>query len=119
MGARRGGAAVAASSEWRGDDGIRQPAGDLHAWQPGTNQTLCGLALSRSRLLRFPHVPWGRLAAPDAAPPAAPGAAPGAAPDADAGDGAGPVGEACRRCRAATGHVRQGRRPWTRDLPRP
>jgi hypothetical protein len=52
------GIAVAASSEWPGEEGSRQPAGDSHAWRPGTNQTLCGLALSRTRLLRFPHVPW-------------------------------------------------------------
>lgn len=49
---------VAASSQWVDEDGVRQPSGDVHAWTPGTNQTLCGLALSRSRLARYPHVPW-------------------------------------------------------------
>ncbi|MEU4447661.1 hypothetical protein AB0K14_35835 [Actinosynnema sp. NPDC050801] len=49
---------VAASSQWVDEDGIRQPSGDVHAWAPGTNQTLCGQALSRSRLGRFRHVPW-------------------------------------------------------------
>jgi hypothetical protein len=53
--ARVTGAATAASSEVPGADGTRAPAGELHAWLPGTNQTLCGLALSRSRLIRFPH----------------------------------------------------------------
>ena len=50
--------AVAASSEWIGPDGVRQPGGEVHAWRQGTNQTVCGLALSRSRLRRFPHVPF-------------------------------------------------------------
>ena len=31
---------------------------EVHAWAPGTNQTLCGLALSRSQLGRYPHVDW-------------------------------------------------------------
>jgi hypothetical protein len=51
-------AAVAASSEWFDGSGVRQPAGEAHAWQPGRNETVCGLALSRSRLRRFPHVPF-------------------------------------------------------------
>ncbi len=53
-----GNAAVAASSEWHDPEYGRQPAGDTHAWLPGTNQTLCGLALSRSGLRRFAGVPW-------------------------------------------------------------
>ncbi|MEV7628778.1 hypothetical protein [Actinoplanes sp. NPDC089786] len=52
------GAATAASSQASGPDGGRVPAGEVHAWLPGTNQTVCGLALSRTRLLRFPHVPF-------------------------------------------------------------
>jgi len=51
-------AAVAASSQWTDDTGVRQPGGEVHAWLPGQNQTLCGLALSRSALRRFPHVPF-------------------------------------------------------------
>src|SRR5213082_2143396 len=47
---------VAASSEWIDDHGLRQPGGDAHAWLPGTNQTLCGLQLSRSRLRGFAHI---------------------------------------------------------------
>ncbi|MBO4209496.1 hypothetical protein [Micromonospora echinofusca] len=51
-------AAVAASSEWRDGAGVRQPGGEVHAWRSGQNQTLCGVPLSRSRLRRFPHVPF-------------------------------------------------------------
>lgn len=50
--------AVAASSSWRDDDGTRLPAGDVHAWRPRQNQTLCGVPLHRARLDRFPHVLW-------------------------------------------------------------
>jgi hypothetical protein len=52
------GFAVAASSEWIDPDGVRRPGGEVHGWVPGTNQTVCGLALSRSRLIRYPHVEW-------------------------------------------------------------
>ncbi|MCR3750666.1 hypothetical protein [Lentzea californiensis] len=55
---QRGMPSVAASSTWRDEDGVRQPAGDVHAWWPGTNQTLCGTPLSRARLDRFQHVLW-------------------------------------------------------------
>ena len=50
------GYAVASSIEWIDPDGVRRPGGEMHAWTPGTNQTLCGLALSRSRLGCYPHV---------------------------------------------------------------
>jgi hypothetical protein len=50
--------AVAASAEWVDESGVRQPGGEAHAWQPGQNQTVCGLALTRSALRRFPHVPF-------------------------------------------------------------
>jgi hypothetical protein len=50
--------AVAASSSWCDDEGTRLPAGDVHAWWPRQNQTLCGVPLSRARLDRFPHVLW-------------------------------------------------------------
>jgi hypothetical protein len=50
------GAAVAASAEWTDASGVRQPGGEVHAWQPGRNETVCGVALSRSRLRRFPHI---------------------------------------------------------------
>jgi hypothetical protein len=51
-------AAVAASGECTGPDGARAPTGLVHAWRQGTRQTLCGVLLSRSGLLRFPHVDW-------------------------------------------------------------
>jgi hypothetical protein len=94
--------AVAASSELAGSgpDGSRQPAGEVHAWQPGTNQTACGLALSRSRLRRFPHVAW-EYATTDVLT------------EADR------VGSICRRCLAAASASRRGERPWTRTNPRP
>jgi hypothetical protein len=50
--------AVAASRAWIDPDGVRRPGGEVHGWVPGTNQTLCGLALSRSALTRYPHVDW-------------------------------------------------------------
>jgi hypothetical protein len=71
----------------------------VHAWRPGTNQTLCGLQLSRSGLLRFPHVDWSD-------------AQPATGRDADR------VREVCPRCAAAMGRRRDERR-WTRSNPRP
>ncbi|XVQ85607.1 hypothetical protein ACQP2K_43620 [Microbispora siamensis] len=94
----RGEPSVAASGEWRDEDGARKPAGEAHAWWPGTNQTVCGLALSRSRLHRFHHVSW-----PDAFP--------------ESGGAADEVRRVCPRCRAATGKGR--RRLWQRTSPRP
>ncbi|GGP82002.1 hypothetical protein [Saccharothrix coeruleofusca] len=92
-------AAVAASSRWVDEDGVRQPAGDVHAWTRGTNQTLCGLALSRSELARFPHVPWA-----DAVWLAQ-------------------TGERslwlCPRCSAALTPRKERGRSWTRVRPRP
>ena len=55
---------VAASDEIIDEDGIRRPAGDVHAWVPGTNQSVCGLALSRSRLRRYPPVTSNPLPLP-------------------------------------------------------
>jgi hypothetical protein len=75
--------AVAASSEWIDPDGVRRPGGEVHAWTPGTNQTLCGLALSRSRLARYPHVDWE-----DIRP--------------ESGRHADAVGRVCPRCDAGT-----------------
>lgn len=80
-------------------EGVRRPAGEVHGWQPGLNQTLCGLALSRSRLARFPHVTWA-----DADP------ARGAHADQVVGR--------CPRCAAALG-LKRDSRPWTRIDPRP
>ncbi|SDG57134.1 hypothetical protein SAMN05216553_109134 [Lentzea fradiae] len=75
--------AVAASSSWRDDEGTRMPSGDVHAWWPGQNQTLCGVQLSRARLAKFPGVLWA---------------------DARWGEGTAdtPVMALCRKCSAAT-----------------
>ncbi|MDI6104159.1 hypothetical protein QLQ12_36765 [Actinoplanes sp. NEAU-A12] len=99
--ARATSAAIAASSEVPGPDGARAPAGELHAWLPGTNQTLCGLALSRTRLMRFPHERFDFRASDTTAP----------------GDD---IGYICPRCLAATTprDQRQGR-GWKRVAPRP
>jgi hypothetical protein len=91
-------ASVAASSEWIGPDGVRQPGGDVHAWLPGTNQTVCGLALSRSKLRRFPHVPFDFRAT-------------------DVITAEDQIRHVCPRCTAAT--TRRGERSWTRTAPRP
>ena len=91
-------ASVAASSEWIDAGRVRQPGGEVHAWRPGTNQTVCGLALSRSRLRRFPHVVFD-FRATDVI---------------TAGD---EVGYICPRCVAAS--TRRGERSWTRTAPRP
>jgi hypothetical protein len=86
------GCAVAASGAWTDPDGIRRPAGEVHGWRPGTNQTVCGLALSRSRLDRYPHVDWA-----DVQP--------------ESGRHADEVGRVCPRCAAAE-------RPRRRDTRR-
>jgi hypothetical protein len=92
-------AAVAATGSWTDPDGVRRPAGEVHAWHPGRNETVCGLSLHRSRLDRFPHVGWADVQ------PAS-------------GRHADEVQEVCRRCRAAMGGRRDGR-GWTRVRPRP
>ena len=93
-------AAVAAADQWRDpDDGIRYPAGEVHAWERGRNETVCGLSLYRSQLTRFPHVSW-----PDVQP--------------ESGRHAEEVQVVCRRCRAALG-ARRDERGWTRTNPRP
>ena len=85
---------MAASSRWTDEDGVRRPGGEVHAWEQGTNQTLCGLALSRSQLERFPHVPWADVVA-------------------DRGDG-GHVRRVCPRCTAATRRGPREKRSWSR-----
>ena len=93
-------AAVAATDRWKDpDDGIGYPAGEVHGWEPGHNETVCGLSLSRSGLTRFPHVSWA-----DVQP--------------ESGRHAEEVQAVCRRCRAGLGHRRDDR-GWTRTNPRP
>ncbi|WP_122818301.1 hypothetical protein [Nocardioides pantholopis] len=92
-------AAVAASSRWTDPDGYRSPAGSVHAWLRGTNQTLCGIPLSRAGLMRFPHIQWADVQ-------------PATGRDADR------VQEVCPRCAAGMG-ARRDERPWRRVNPRP
>ena len=93
-------ASVAAGSTWRDpEDGIRYPAGEVHAWERGRNETVCGLSLHRSRLARFPHVSWADVQ------PAS-------------GRHAEEVADVCRRCAAGMG-ARRDDRGWTRINPRP
>jgi hypothetical protein len=98
MGARN--SAVAAADQWIDpDDGIRYPAGEVHGWEQGRNETVCGLSLSRSGLTRFPHVSWA-----DVQP--------------ESGRHAEGVQVVCRRCAAGLG-ARRDERGWTRTNPRP
>jgi hypothetical protein len=92
-------ASVAATRSWTDPDGFRTPAGEVHAWLVGTNQTLCGLSIKRSELTRFPHVDWADVQ-------------PASGRDADR------VADVCPRCAAAMGR-RRDTRPWTRTNPRP
>ncbi|PYG01821.1 hypothetical protein SAMN05216184_101285 [Georgenia satyanarayanai] len=92
-------ASVVATDETTDLDGARSPAGEVHAWVPGTNQTVCGLALSRERLARFSHVPWAEVQ-------------PATGTHADA------VTSLCSRCAAGMG-ARRGEKRWKRVDPRP
>ncbi|MDP9393573.1 MAG: hypothetical protein M3Q27_04600 [Actinomycetota bacterium] len=99
--ATRGRASVAASGSWVDDeDGRRLPSGEVHAWEPGMNQTACGLALSRSQLSRFAGVSWS-----DVQP--------------ESGGAADRVDVVCPRCAAAMGGRRRDERRWHRTSPRP
>lgn len=91
-------AATAASGQTRTPDGVRAPAGEVHAWLAGTNQTVCGLALSRTRLIRFPHVPFDFRAS-------------------DVLTAEDDIGYICPWCVAAT--TRRDERGWRRVSPRP
>ena len=93
------GAAVAATGRWVDPDGVRRPAGEVHAWLPGANQTACGVPLSRAGLERSPHVTWA-----DAQPAS--------------GGHADAVTHVCRRCAASQGR-RRDEGPWRRTDPRP
>ncbi|MEU6337698.1 hypothetical protein ABZ839_25240 [Streptomyces cellulosae] len=95
--------AVAASGQWTDEeDGRRRlPAGEVHAWEPGRNETVCGLSLSRSRLVRFSHVNW-----PDTFP--------------ESGGAADKVRRVCPRCASVAGRRGSDARPhWVRVRPRP
>ncbi|GAA0288285.1 hypothetical protein [Kineococcus aurantiacus] len=94
------GAKSAASGAWTPEDGgSRLPAGEVHAWNPGNNATLCGVPLKRAGLIRFPHVEFSDL-------------------DPLTGGEGDRVRWTCPRCVAATGG-RSGGRRWVRSDPRP
>ncbi|MEU3512321.1 hypothetical protein ABZ733_31465 [Streptomyces longwoodensis] len=95
--------AVAASGQWTDEEEGRRrlPAGEVHAWEPGRNETVCGLPLSRSRLSRFAGVTWA-----DTFP--------------DSGGAADGVQRRCPRCASVAGRRGSDARPaWHRTNPRP
>lgn len=95
--------AVAASGQWTDEEEGRRrlPSGEVHAWEPGLNQTVCGLSLNRSQLVRFPHVTW-----PDTFP--------------GSGGAADRVRGQCPRCASVAGRRGQDARPRRqRTNPRP
>ncbi|MDO0929327.1 hypothetical protein QQY24_29415 [Streptomyces sp. TG1A-8] len=94
--------AVAASGRWWDEeDGRWLPAGEVHAWERGTNQTVCGLSLHRSRLGRFAAFEWA-----DILP--------------ESGGAADAVRRVCPRCGSVAGPRGAGaRRSWQRTNPRP
>ncbi|MFF3484646.1 hypothetical protein ACFYXC_15435 [Streptomyces sp. NPDC002701] len=96
--------AVAASGQWTAEDDQgrrRLPSGEVHAWEPGMNQTVCGLSLSRSQLVRFSHVTWL-----DTLPAS--------------GGAADRVRRQCPRCASVAGRRGSDARPrWHRTDPRP
>ncbi|MBI0296377.1 hypothetical protein JBE04_18385 [Streptomyces sp. PRKS01-29] len=94
--------AVAASGRWwDAEDGRWLPAGEAHAWEQGTNQTLCGLSLHRSQLARFPGVEWTETLP-------------------ESGGAADAIRRVCPRCAAAAGRgAPDARRGWQRRNPRP
>lgn len=98
-GRKRSAASVVATGQWTGPDRMRAPAGEVHAWVPGQNQTLCGRALSRERFVWFSHVGWADVQ------PAT-------------GRHADEVTQVCPRCAAGMG-ARRGERRWRRVDPRP
>jgi hypothetical protein len=52
-------AAVASSGEGEDPDGGRLPAGEVHGWWRGQDETTCGVQLARAELVRFPALRWG------------------------------------------------------------
>lgn len=83
-------------------DGERMPAGEVHGWWHGLNETVCGLALSRSGLTRFGALLWR-----DVQP--------------ESGGSADLVQAVCGRCTSALrprGAHADGP-GWTRSSPRP
>ena len=95
--------AVAASGQWTDEEEGRRrlPSGEVHAWEPGRDETVCGPSLSHARLVRFPHV--GR---PDTFP--------------ESGGAADRVRRLCPRCASVPERRGPDARPrWRRIDPRP
>ena len=91
---------VAATDDWLDPDHTRLPAGEVHGWARGHNQTVCGLSLHRSRLRTFGEVEW-----PDVQP--------------ESGGMADQVQAVCPRCTAGIDGRTSKRKRWTREQPRP
>jgi hypothetical protein len=120
---------VAATDDALDEDLVRLPAGEVHGWWRGQNETVCGLSLSRSRLRTFPGLVWADVqpesggsadlvqavcprcrAAIEGGPPSA-GRDAGAAEAVSRGSGRGRAGY--RRSSTGTrGRRRAGRAPW-------
>ncbi|WBQ07244.1 hypothetical protein [Kribbella sp. CA-293567] len=93
--------AVAATSQWSDEDGNRLPAGEVHAWERGLNQTVCGLPLHRAQLRRFSHVAWEDTFV-------------------ETGGAADEVDRQCPRCASVAGRRTADLGPrWRRTNPRP
>ena len=91
-------AAVAATGSGDDPDGGRLPAGEVHGWWPGQNETVCGLSLHKSQLSRFSALRWG-----DVQP--------------ESGGHADLVQVVCSSCRSALSP--KGGTGWRRTDPRP
>ena len=99
--ARRRRYGVAASGLWTDEDGRRLPAGEVHAWEQGLNQTVCGLPLHRTRLYRFSNVPWEDTFV-------------------ETGGAADDIDRQCPRCASVAGRRAADLGPrWRRTNPRP
>ena len=95
--------AVAASGQWTDEEEGRRrlPSGEVHASEPGRDDTVIGPYHSHARLDRFPHV--GR---PDTFP--------------ESGGAADRVRRLCPRCASVAGRRGPDARPrWRRIDPRP
>ena len=91
-------ASVAATGTGQDPDGGALPAGEVHGWWAGQNETVCGLSLHRSRLVRFSALLW-----PDVQP--------------ESGGEADLVRLVCPRCASAL--TLKAGTGWQRTSPRP
>lgn len=96
--ARRSSSVAASGSGPDPDDGRDLPAGEVHGWWHGQDETVCRLSLHRSRLRSFPALRWD-----DVQP--------------SSGGSADLVLVVCARCRTALSTP--GGDGWRRTDPRP